>query len=370
MEKNGTYSYDVALSFAGEDREYVEEVAIILKGFGVKVFYDKFEETELWGKNLFEHLNDVYRNKARYTVMFISRHYKEKLWTNHERRSMQERAFSESSEYILPVRFDDTEIPGLHSTVGYLNLNDKPPGTLAKIICSKIGWITKSRWWGEWDVETVHRSYFASLTIRKVHNDHFQFSLLTANGAHSGKLSGDAYFTSNNEAIFRRKTSEDKEDCILKFFKTNDIIQIDESRSCLFYHGMRAYFGGDYKLKKDVFYKFDFINDHILTKLYDLLKEDLWEDFLKCFGDVFYDDEHKSDKKIIKGGVPGLYTLNEGILIIDKLENIWGAFLDVDNVYYFTSEENSGNRLPEIIEEWRTNFKEIEVTYITTIATD
>lgn len=54
MEKNDSYIYDVALSFAGEDREYVEEVAIVLKRFGVRVFYDKFEETELWGKNLFD----------------------------------------------------------------------------------------------------------------------------------------------------------------------------------------------------------------------------------------------------------------------------------------------------------------------------
>ncbi len=47
MEKN-SFIYDVALSFAGEDRDYVEEVATILKSFKVRVFYDKFEETNLW----------------------------------------------------------------------------------------------------------------------------------------------------------------------------------------------------------------------------------------------------------------------------------------------------------------------------------
>jgi len=50
--ENKIYKYDIALSFAGEDREYVEQVAILLKRFGVKVFYDKFEESNLWGKNL------------------------------------------------------------------------------------------------------------------------------------------------------------------------------------------------------------------------------------------------------------------------------------------------------------------------------
>ena len=36
--------YHIALSFAGEDREYVDKVAHQLQEKGVKVFYDKFEE--------------------------------------------------------------------------------------------------------------------------------------------------------------------------------------------------------------------------------------------------------------------------------------------------------------------------------------
>ena len=51
--------YDVALSFAGEDRAYVEEVAQTLRTLGVSVFYDKFEEAELWGKDLKSHLHDI-----------------------------------------------------------------------------------------------------------------------------------------------------------------------------------------------------------------------------------------------------------------------------------------------------------------------
>lgn len=57
--------YDVALSFAGEDREYVEQVANLLGSSGVKVFYDRFEEADLWGKNLYDYLIDIYQNKAK-----------------------------------------------------------------------------------------------------------------------------------------------------------------------------------------------------------------------------------------------------------------------------------------------------------------
>src|SRR5688572_3604856 len=109
---NRKIKFDIALSFAGEDRQFVDEVANILRGKGVSIFYDKFEETELWGKNLYEHLSDVYSNQALYTIMFISEHYNKKLWTNHERKAAQSRAFQENQEYILPARFDNTEIPG------------------------------------------------------------------------------------------------------------------------------------------------------------------------------------------------------------------------------------------------------------------
>ena len=63
-DMNDSYKYDVALSFAGEDREYVEDVALQLKGYGVRVFYDKFEEDKLWGKNLYDYLSDVYTQKC------------------------------------------------------------------------------------------------------------------------------------------------------------------------------------------------------------------------------------------------------------------------------------------------------------------
>ena len=43
-----------------------------------------------------------------------------KVWPTHELRSAQARALSQSVEYILPVRFDETEIPGLLNTVGYV----------------------------------------------------------------------------------------------------------------------------------------------------------------------------------------------------------------------------------------------------------
>ncbi len=39
--------YDVAVSFAGEDRQYAEDLAKRLKRGGYRVFYDEFEQAQL-----------------------------------------------------------------------------------------------------------------------------------------------------------------------------------------------------------------------------------------------------------------------------------------------------------------------------------
>jgi hypothetical protein len=46
--QSDTYEYDVCLSFAGEQREYVRQVAGLLQESGVKVFFDEYEEADLW----------------------------------------------------------------------------------------------------------------------------------------------------------------------------------------------------------------------------------------------------------------------------------------------------------------------------------
>ncbi len=134
-----SFDFDVCLSFAGEEREYVYQVANQLRERGIRVFYDKYEDATLWGKDLYAHLDDIYRHSARYCVMFISKHYAKRLWTNHERRSAQARALKDNAEYILPARFDSTEIPGLPGTIGYVDLREIKMERLVEMITEKIG---------------------------------------------------------------------------------------------------------------------------------------------------------------------------------------------------------------------------------------
>lgn len=114
-------TYDVVISFAGEDRTIAESIASNLVTRGINVFYDEYEQANLWGKDLYVHLTKVYRDESKFCLMIISENYAKKQWTNHERKAAQARAFQENSEYILPLRLDDAEIDGILGTTGYID---------------------------------------------------------------------------------------------------------------------------------------------------------------------------------------------------------------------------------------------------------
>ena len=339
-----------------------------MKSFGVKVFYDKFEQADLWGKDLYEHLNEIYKKKAKYTIMFIFKAYAESLWTNHERKAAQARAFNESKEYILPVKFDDTEIDGLNETVAYLDATVHSPKEISKLFLKKSGFSTKKRWWGNWESGKDRNWFEQDLFITEVGSQGFDFELICIHGSHIGEVKGYARFISSSEAIFESDNEYGEEVCRLLFFRINETIEVTEE-NCNDYHGMRAYFDGDYDLNKDIFVHYDeMVDDIVLSNIYKLVGREYWNKFQQCFSDTHEsDDLDNLNVDIIDGGVAGLYTIQQSILMVDKNKKVWGAFIndEDDKVYYFTSEQKYKNRLPKTIDNWRENFQEKEVIYIT-----
>ena len=65
----------MALSFAGPQRDYVEQVASALRARGVRSFYDADEQIDLWGRYLAEELPAIYGEHATAVVVFVSAEY-------------------------------------------------------------------------------------------------------------------------------------------------------------------------------------------------------------------------------------------------------------------------------------------------------
>lgn len=178
--------YNVALSFAGEDREYVEKIAYGLKEYGVKVFYDKFKTAELFGKDLYQYLNDIYKNKADYCIIFISEAYKKKAWTQHELASAQTRAFLDDKEYILPIYIDMVSVPGINETVGYITKKDYTIPEIINIVLEKLSFIDED-WFKCNSIQNL-----LEYAIKKIYQisgtDFNQIALSTVSQQHSTNL--------------------------------------------------------------------------------------------------------------------------------------------------------------------------------------
>lgn len=136
------YRYEVALSFAGEDRVFAEAVAKGLQEQGISVFYDDYSQEELWGEDLNIKLREIYYARSRYCIMIVSQHYIEKMWPSYERQQAIERLIEQNgTAYILPVKLDgfDGEIPGLSKLIGYLSVSSDNPQQVVDAFLKKIG---------------------------------------------------------------------------------------------------------------------------------------------------------------------------------------------------------------------------------------
>jgi hypothetical protein len=133
------FRFDVALSYATDDRAYVKPVAAALKRRGLSVFYDQHYAVELLATDLVVYFDNVFRRQSRFVVVFVSAHFLAKAWPMRELQCALAAAILERRELILPARLDDTELPGLLPTIGSVNCRHRTPQRLASMIAEKIG---------------------------------------------------------------------------------------------------------------------------------------------------------------------------------------------------------------------------------------
>lgn len=134
-----TYKYDFCLSFAGENRSEARELYKLLTRRGAKVFYDFSSEQKhrLWGPDLTVALHNIYQYESRYCIMFTSAAYLEKKWTTHESKAARAREL-EQDGYILPIKLDDTEIPGSPGIKGFKDRRKHTRAEIAEVAMSKL----------------------------------------------------------------------------------------------------------------------------------------------------------------------------------------------------------------------------------------
>ncbi|MDQ6482530.1 TIR domain-containing protein [Dyadobacter sp. LHD-138] len=132
--------FDVGLSFPGEARTVVEPIAIRLEAdLGPQTyFYDNNYVAQLARPSLHLLLQDIYRNRSKLIVVFLSGDYQRKEWCGIEFRAINEILMKRKHDRIMFVKIDDGQVEGVFKTDGYVDGLKYSPDQIAKFIMERV----------------------------------------------------------------------------------------------------------------------------------------------------------------------------------------------------------------------------------------
>jgi len=145
--------------------------------------------------------------------------------------------------------------------------------------------------------------------------------------------------------LFRRSTRDGRR-----------VIDMEESGDCYHYHGMGVHFTGTFVRAREALFDGGVVDEIGLQSLHSIAG-DYYDDLSRCFqslGETHNLDTFSAIATI--GGVRGLYTIMEAIMLRSASGELWAAFIDGDVVRYFTTNPNFARELPVTIEKWRERF--------------
>jgi len=208
-----------------------------------------------------------------------------------------------------------------------------------------------------------------TLVISNATSDSFDFALDVETGGHPGEIDGTATVESN-KATF--KDAEFNTGCVLTFTLNDGSIDISQGNGCEEFHAQATSFEGTYDKGEAN------MPEETLTALGAATPEEdaeikqlMGEDYAELVQNMIHfregEDLDGFGGKVIFGGAPGLYTSNEGAIIIDEQGLLIVATLvnDGEALHVYTQNEEYADTLPDTLEEWRVNFSDrpVKITY-------
>ncbi|HET8799192.1 MAG TPA: tetratricopeptide repeat protein, partial [Thermoanaerobaculia bacterium] len=129
--------YPVALAYASENEALVKAVYRHLRSRNINAFFAPTKTSYLWGKDERE-FQRIYGPGSRYVVPFISEDYIRKEWPRLEFRAARKEARTRGDGSILPVRIDDSVLPGLPKRTQYVDARRYSPKQIAELLIEKL----------------------------------------------------------------------------------------------------------------------------------------------------------------------------------------------------------------------------------------
>ena len=123
--RDEVYEFDIAISFAGENRLLAKHIADQLIALDVQVFYDENYEANYLGKTWSKEFTRVFGVASRYVLCLLDKHHQDKIWPTFEREVFGPRV---QKEEVIPVFLDDTPIVGVSKDIVGISFKDMSDG--------------------------------------------------------------------------------------------------------------------------------------------------------------------------------------------------------------------------------------------------
>ncbi|MEL6440297.1 MAG: tetratricopeptide repeat protein [Cyanobacteria bacterium J06621_8] len=132
--------FRIAFSFAGEKRDFVQEVAAILaRQFGEEqILYDKYHESEFARYDLGIYLPQLYGEQSDLIVPVLCPNYDHKRWTGWEWVHIYGLLTKTDGKRVMPCRFEYATADGLSPAAGFVELDRKTPAQAATLILERL----------------------------------------------------------------------------------------------------------------------------------------------------------------------------------------------------------------------------------------
>jgi hypothetical protein len=111
-EQNPDFEYEVAISFAGENRDLARFISESLTTLDVSNFFDEMFEANFLGKAWSDQFKEIFSKKSKYVLVILDEHHAKKIWPTFEREHFAPRIEDES---VIPIFLDDTKFVGIPS---------------------------------------------------------------------------------------------------------------------------------------------------------------------------------------------------------------------------------------------------------------
>ncbi|OHX35213.1 hypothetical protein BJL95_01320 [Methylomonas sp. LWB] len=138
---NKSHRFSIALSFPGEHRTFVKQVADILaEKFGEDgVLYDDYHDAEFARPDLDVYLPNLYRTESELIVLFLCPVYPQKRWCRLEWRHIRQLIATLDSDRVFFLSFGnpgDLSEFGIISGDGYIDIEYK--GLSSQMVAERI----------------------------------------------------------------------------------------------------------------------------------------------------------------------------------------------------------------------------------------